>query len=250
MKVWELADGSKHIGAIECQPYRIVEDQSRNSTRKLVDTLEEQKLLEEMIEESKPPAPTKNKHGSLHWLLFTPFRYPPRRHGSRFSRHTEQSLFYGSNELKTAMAEIAFRQLLHNNATDAKLAPVNMNFTHVKVHVKTEKGVLLTEAPFKKHRDEISNPLSSEISQTLGTQMRNDGVEAFTFFSARNPGGKNTGMFSVDAFAKNKPLEECSWKAFVSKEVVEFTPLIKSSGEPQVFSINDFKINGKLPFAG
>ena len=40
---------------------------------KLVDTLAEQALLEDLIESSKPPVPVECRH--LHYLLSTPFRY-------------------------------------------------------------------------------------------------------------------------------------------------------------------------------
>ena len=43
------------------------------STLKLVDTLAEQALLEDILEESKPPVPPECRH--LHYLLSTPFRY-------------------------------------------------------------------------------------------------------------------------------------------------------------------------------
>ena len=49
----------------------MVEAQHQVSTRKLVDSLEEQALLEELIEASKPP----NRTGArLHVLLSTPDR--------------------------------------------------------------------------------------------------------------------------------------------------------------------------------
>ena len=39
----------------------------------LVDTLEEQALLEEVLDDSKPAVPEDCRN--LHYLLFTPFRY-------------------------------------------------------------------------------------------------------------------------------------------------------------------------------
>ena len=51
----------------------MVEAQHRVSTLKLVDTLEEQALLEDLIEETKPAIPAECRH--LDYLLATPFRY-------------------------------------------------------------------------------------------------------------------------------------------------------------------------------
>ena len=53
--------------------WRVVEAQHVVSTLKLVDTLAEQALLEDLLEETKPPVPPECRH--LHYLLATPFRY-------------------------------------------------------------------------------------------------------------------------------------------------------------------------------
>jgi hypothetical protein len=51
----------------------VVEAQHQVSTHKLVDSLSEQALLEELIEATKPTVPPECRH--LDYLLFTPFRY-------------------------------------------------------------------------------------------------------------------------------------------------------------------------------
>ena len=73
----------------------------------LVDTLGEQALLEELLDESKPSIPADCRH--LHYLLFTPFRYgalyPA---GSRFRRAgLTAGVFYASHQATTAVAELA-----------------------------------------------------------------------------------------------------------------------------------------------
>jgi hypothetical protein len=65
--------------------WRLVEAQHHVSTLKLVDSLGEQQLLEDLIEDSKPPVPPECRH--LHYLLSTPFRYGTAYpNGSRFRR--------------------------------------------------------------------------------------------------------------------------------------------------------------------
>ena len=46
---------------------------------RLTDSLEEQELLENVLERSKPNIPAECK--GLHYLLATPFRYTPYPHG-------------------------------------------------------------------------------------------------------------------------------------------------------------------------
>ena len=61
--------------------WRGVETQYIAASMKLVDTLEEQDVLEQLLENSKPPIPPTQV--SKHYLLLSPFRYFP-QHSSRF----------------------------------------------------------------------------------------------------------------------------------------------------------------------
>src|SRR3546814_1447755 len=82
---WTPAALSAEARRLEGTCWRLVEAQHRVSTLKLVDTLEEQDLLERLTEEAKPSVSEECRH--LHYLLATPFRYGaayPR--GSRFRR--------------------------------------------------------------------------------------------------------------------------------------------------------------------
>lgn len=64
------------------------------ATMRLVDTREEQLLLEQLLEASKPPLPP--EAAGAHYLLFMPFRYVSER-PSRFRRH-ELGSWYGADE--------------------------------------------------------------------------------------------------------------------------------------------------------
>lgn len=78
--------------------------------------LNEPKLCENQASTSKPSI---NK--DIHYLIFTPFRYPPLKYGSRFGRAFEPSLWYGSLQLKTAFAEVAYYRLRFFHDTEANL---------------------------------------------------------------------------------------------------------------------------------
>ena len=107
--IWMRCAGDSELRTLRLSPWRVVEAQHQVSTRKLVDSTEEQILLEEMIDSVKPPDITQ---GRLHYLLFTPFRYPPLPHGSRFGGRHEQGIWYGSTELRSAFAEVSYYRLL------------------------------------------------------------------------------------------------------------------------------------------
>ncbi len=99
--IWTRCAGDSELRSLRLSPWRVVESQHQVSTRKLVDSAEEQVLLEEMIDRVKPPDIT---GGRLHYLLFTPFRYPPLKHGSRFGGRRERGIWYGSGDRRTALS--------------------------------------------------------------------------------------------------------------------------------------------------
>ena len=86
--IWTRCAGTSSVGTLRVDPWRAVEGQHVISTRKLVDTDDEQRVLEELLEGSKPPL--RPDESELHYLLFTPFRYPPLRWGSRFGTRAER----------------------------------------------------------------------------------------------------------------------------------------------------------------
>src|SRR5689334_22528797 len=115
----------------------------------LVDTLEEQALLEQLLDESKPAIPPECRH--LHYLLFTPFRYgavyPT---GSRFRRPgVSPGVFYASQQESTAVAELTFRRLLFFAESPATPWPANAaEYTAFAVSYATRYGIDLTKPPF------------------------------------------------------------------------------------------------------
>ena len=167
MSIWSECHGLKFRKVIDLNPWRMVEAQHISSSRDLVDNREEHDLLEKLLENSKPQI-ANNKH----YLIFTPFRYPPLDYGSRFGTTFEPSLWYGSINLYTALAEVAFYRLKFFDDTSANLEYIEIQMTAFQTYIQTEKGIDLTEPPFNKYQDKISNKISYDYSQRLGTEMR------------------------------------------------------------------------------
>lgn len=243
----------QHTIGYEREIYRIVEGQHYVSTRPLVDSDEEHDVLEAILDASKPPAPTHNTRGALHYLLYTPFRYPPLKSGGRFHTRIEQSIFYGSEELKTSMAEVAYGRFLFMQHSAAEFAPMQVPYTHFVAAVQSSKTLRLTKAPFDAHRDMLSHPTSYAASQAFGARMRQKGIELFTYFSARNPNGVNVGLFSVEAFQQNQPIKgkDGHWSVYISSDTVEFKRphLNDNAKESHVFRHADFCVDGEFAAA-
>ena len=104
--LWPLCRETLHIAPLGGELLRLVESQEQVATSTLVDDLAEQALLEDLLDATKPAVPP--QAAGLHYLLSTPFRYPPLRHGSRFGGRFEPSLFCGARVLETVLAEAAY----------------------------------------------------------------------------------------------------------------------------------------------
>ena len=95
--------------------WRAVEAQHLVATMRLVDNLAEQRLLEQILEESKPPLPVQAA-GSNH-LIFTPFRYVSPQ-ASRFRAANDPGIWYGADEPQTVAAELAYWRWKFLNDSD------------------------------------------------------------------------------------------------------------------------------------
>lgn len=244
--IWTRCGGSSNRRALEGAPWRVVESQQRISTRQLVDSDREHQLLEELIEESKPEPPA----DGLHFLLFSPFRYPPLAHGSRFGRPDEPALWYGSEKLETAFAEAAYYRLLFFEGTTAELLPNQIPMSAFQAAVRSEAGVDLTVAPFDAHAEAIGAKADYAASQQLGSEMRAAGVELFRYTSARDPGnGANFALFTPMAFALRSPLgPAATWTCTVTaRRDVSWLRSVVSGLERYEFPLATFLVDGKLP---
>jgi hypothetical protein len=245
--IWTRCAGASEVRPLRLTPWRAVEAQHQISTRKLVDSRDEQELLEDLIDRVKPPiAETASRR--LHYLLFTPFRYPPLPHGSRFGARHEAGIWYGSDTLPTAFAEVAYYRILFLEGSGADLGSVTTQLSAFRVSARTSRGVDLTRPPFAAHRRTIASPMSYRAAQSLGRAMRAAGVELFRYSSARDPrGGSNIGAFTPDVFGRSRPRDLQTWHCTATRERVEFSKRDYFGREQHAFSREVFLVDGVLP---
>ena len=82
----------------------------------------------------------------------------------------------------------------------------------------------------------------------MGREMREDGVEAFRYPSARDVrGGKNVALFTPAAFAVKRPEPPETWVCVATRAGVEFRK--RDVFESRVFEFprEDFLVGGELP---
>lgn len=243
--IWAEAGGDGNVVPLAGELVRVVESQEQVATGRLVGSLEEQALLESLLETAKPPLP--KAADGLHYLLATPFRYPPLRHGSRFGSRLEPSLFYGGGTKPTALAESAYYRLVFwRGMTVPPPSPLKTQYTLFGVPWRCERGVRLQAEPFGRWREALTDPSNYGATQQLGAAMRAAGVEAFEYVSARDPGGgANVALFTPAALAAPRPTFTQGWFAETGGAAVRFY-----STEERVllrFPIEQFLVAGRLP---
>lgn len=245
--IWTRCAGSSEIRGISGRALRAVEAQHVVSTAKLADTLDEQAVLERLIEGAKPPLPRERAFAGRHVLLATSFRYPPLRHGSRFATRRERSLWYGAHALRTVFAEVAYYRLVFLEGTEAPLASIEAELSVFSVPYRARRGVDLTRPPFDAHRAAIASRTDYRQAQALGAAMREAGVEAFRYPSARDPeGGIALGVFNPAAFA-GAPAEPRTWWCRAGRDGVLFLRKDALSRASLTFPRTTFLHAGVLP---
>jgi hypothetical protein len=226
--------------------YKVVESQESVATMKIVDTLEEQSLLEDIIESSKPPIPHQADKPNRHYLLKTPFRYPPLKYGSRFGRQYEPSIFYASHTVKSALYESAFYSFYFMSRSETPFTGVITNKkTSFAANIFTKNYVNLCLIEDPDLQRALNHKSDYTYTHKVGTYMRDEGVDAFSYYSAREDGGKHVGVFFLDTII-GLPEEERQWQIKQSPErLVYFCPADTSLN--MEFSIETFYVDGKLP---
>lgn len=196
--------------------WRVVEAQHHVSTMKLTGSLEDQAILEDLIEETKPAVPL-NCVG-LHFLLMTPFRYSRQNPwGSRFRRpNAQEGVFYAAEHPETAIAETVFHRLRFFADSPETPWPQNAGeYTAFSVEVLSERAVDLTAfAP-----DElvgILDPADYAGGQALSETAREGDIELIKYPSVRAPDHRtNLAVLTPAAFARPEPTGRQTWRIYL-----------------------------------
>ena len=226
---------------------RLVESQAQVATNQLVSSLERQAVLEDLLEATKPRLRAGTEH--LHYLLATPFRYPPLKHGSRFGTRSAPSLFYGALRTSTVLAEAAYyRFLFWYGMVTPPTAKLNTQHTLFGAAYQTDQGVQLQAPPLAAYQAQLCSPSDYSASQALGIVMRDAGIAAFEFTSARDPErGINVALFTPLPLIRPTPVIQAAWLAELSAERVSF--YATHNREHHAFALDAFRVAGRLPKA-
>lgn len=201
--------------------WRIVETQYRVSTMKLVNSLDEQSLLEDIIERTKPSIPEDCE--KRHFLLYTPFRYPPHPNGSRFRpAGASEGVFYAASSPETAIAEAAFHRLLFFAESPGLPFPKNPNeYTAFCIAISSPAVIDLTRAPYDGSAVVWTHPQNYAPCQQFAEAARKAGAEVLCYSSVRDPHHRSCyAVMRCCAFGTNQPKNLQNWKLLIGKSGV------------------------------
>ncbi|MCK7597368.1 RES family NAD+ phosphorylase [Microbulbifer sp. CAU 1566] len=249
-----LQSATRLIGRL----YRIIESQEEVATRSLVDSLQKQAVLENLLEQSKPARLPGSEQ--LHYLLATPFRYPPLPWGSRFGGTAESGIFYGSKTVSTVLAEAAYYRLLFlNDMVGAVAKPVTSYHQVFSAKYCADPGVKLQSEHWQAFWPQLTHPSEYSFCQSLGAQMRECAIKGLEAPSARalyaglsrlplsGGEGVNVALFGPEALLRRPPTIEAEVTAESTSEGVAFLVKSGNSVESRQFVRTDFLESGQLP---
>jgi glycine/D-amino acid oxidase-like deaminating enzyme len=195
-----------------------VEAQHLVATMPLVDSLDEQLALERLLDESKPALPAAT--AGLHWLLFTPFRYPPPRGGSRFRGDDDPGVFYAADSIETACAELGYwrwRHLLESPEMDHIPSRAQTVF---QASVRA-RGIDLRDKAFSRSKAKWTHPTDYSACQAMARKARKAGLGLIRYQSVRDPDHRGcVAVLTPSAFARKNPLATQTWHLSVFRERV------------------------------
>jgi hypothetical protein len=193
-----------------------VEAQHVVSTMRLVDTPEEQRRLEMILDQAKPGIARALE--KLHFLLAAPFRYRPWPPGSRFRAPDDPGVFYGALEIRSACAEMAWwrwKGFLLDSPALAELPPVSFTLFPVGV---ADRAVDLREPPLAEDRATWTHKADYSGTQAFARTAREADVGLIIYESVRDPEhGANVAVMAPRAFRRFQSTRGQTWTLLVNR---------------------------------
>lgn len=220
---WEVSWFDGTVAVRTMLAWRGVEAQHVVSTLRLVDTPQEQHLLEQLLEASKPPAPATAQ--PKHYLLTTPFRYFP-VHASRFRPARARGQWYGGASLFAACAEVAHwrhRFLMDSEGLHGQVLLTEHSFFKARVR---GRAIDLTAQPWLHNRDAWTHPDDYSAPQAVAAAAQARGVQWLRYESARAPDHHCAVVFEPESLSQpSRSLDSSlqTWRCKTTQHSVLFS---------------------------
>lgn len=190
------------------QLWRGVEAQHLVATLRLAETAADQRLLEELLERSKPPLPAGSR--SRHYLLSAPFRYRAPL-ASRFRRAQDPGAWYGAEDLHTACAEVGYWRWRFLMDSDA-LVEQALHTTHSFFRALVRGRCLdLTRPPWNAAITHWRDRHDYRSCHALRLAARAHAVAWIRYASARVAEGLCGVAFELASLSVSRPAQMQTW---------------------------------------
>jgi hypothetical protein len=216
--VWSETWFETGVAGLAMQVWRGVEAQHVVSTMRLVDSGEEQEMLESLLEGSKPPPPPMK--APMSYLLFTPFRYRP-QHPRRFRRAGTLGVWYGAEVLFAACAEVAYWR--HRFILDsAAFLNTELLTEHTFFQAQVDGSAIdLINPPWDAAHAAWTHGSDYSATQELADAARDKGVQWICYESVRAPGHRCAVVLDVEALALvAQGITQQTWHCKATRESV------------------------------
>jgi hypothetical protein len=249
LKAKQIIDDAGGLTTYANSVCRMVETQEYAATTSLVDDLEEQAILEQILDNFKPSYADDTQN--LHYLISTPFRYPPLKYGSRFGKIFEPSYFYASEAIKTCLAEAAFYRFYLIDGTETPFPKmIQSEHSLFFVRVISSSTLDLTQISDANIQNQLTDPGSYLFTQQIGLQARKVGADLIRYFSARSQEkGINVAIDNHTIIQSEKPVDKVEYICQLDPK----TGILRFS-EPRTFPVmftrEQFLVDGELPLLG
>jgi hypothetical protein len=215
--------------------WRGVEAQHRIATMKVVDTVAEQDILEDLLEASKPPLPP--QAAGLHFLLATPFRYVS-AWPSRFRAAGEPGIWYGARHLTTACAEVGYWRWRFGADSDGLRGRAVVS-EHTFFEATVAGRLLdLTAAPWSGLEPSWMHGSDYSACHAVARAAREAGAAWIRYRSVRDPAhGPCGAVMAPQALSAGDLTRQQTWACKVSGGTVLMRPLgVAAEGGPLEFA--------------
>jgi hypothetical protein len=205
---WKASWFDSGVRVRSARLWRGVEAQHVVATMRLADSLDEQRILEELLETSKPPLPPDAK--GRHFLIFTPFRYRSPV-ASRFRRPVDAGVWYGAETLETACAELAYWKWRFLGDSEG-LAGQALHTEHTFFEAKARgRCADLTAAPWKAASRAWSDKTDYSACQDFAAEAREHDLGWIRYSTVRAPQGACAAVLKPQVLSLAPSFEQQTW---------------------------------------
>jgi hypothetical protein len=219
-----------------------------NSVCRMVET-QEYAATTSLVDDFKPRYADNTQ--DLHYLISTPFRYPPLKYGSRFAAITEPSYFYASETIQTCLSEAAFYRFYLIDGTETPFPKmIQSEHSLFFVQVMSSKTLDLTQISDLLIQKQLTDPISYSITQQVGQHARKNGADLLRYFSARSQEqGINLAIDNHTIIQSEKPEDKAGYICQLDPQsgILRFS---QPRTFPVTFTREQFLVDGHLPLLG